>query len=77
MLVLSRRIGERIVIDGDIILTVAAVQGSRVRIGITAPETVRIDRDEIRQRPMEFSAKPWRHSAPAGKTKVTNLSAAG
>jgi len=77
MLVLSRRIGERIIIDGDIILTVAAVQGNRVRIGITAPEAVRIDREELRERPGDFSAKPWRQRSLVGKSKVTNLSAAG
>lgn len=76
MLVLSRRIGEQIVIDNDIIVTVAAVQGNRVRIGITAPERVRIDREELRHRPMEFS-KPWRQRPPVGKSKVTNFSAAG
>jgi carbon storage regulator len=74
MLVLSRRIGEQIVIDNDIIVTVAAVQGSRVRIGITAPDRVRIDREELRQR--DFS-KPWRQRPPVGKSKVASFSAAG
>ena len=56
MLVLSRRIGERIIIDSDIILTVAAVQGNRVRIGITAPKFVQVDREEIYQRRAESKA---------------------
>lgn len=50
MLVLTRRIGEQIVIGGDVCVTVVAVQGERVRIGITAPESVRVDRREIHER---------------------------
>ena len=49
MLVLTRRVGEEIVIDGDIRITITAVRGDRVRIGITAPEFVRVDRQEIHQ----------------------------
>jgi carbon storage regulator len=47
MLVLSRRIGEEIVIGEAIRLVVIDVQGRRVRLGISAPPSVRIDRKEI------------------------------
>ena len=47
MLVLSRRIGEEIVIDGDIRVKIIAVSGGRVRIGISAPAAVMVDRKEI------------------------------
>jgi carbon storage regulator len=47
MLVLTRKVGERIVIDDSIVVTVLKVQGNRVRIGIRAPETVAIQRDEL------------------------------
>jgi carbon storage regulator len=47
MLVLSRRLGEQIVIGGEIRITVVAVQGNKVRIGITAPPNIRVDREEI------------------------------
>jgi carbon storage regulator len=50
MLVLSRRVGETLIIDGDIEVTVVAVQGDRVRLGIKAPPAVRVDRQEIHQR---------------------------
>jgi carbon storage regulator len=50
MLVLSRRIGETIVIDGDIQVTIVAIQGDRVRLGVAAPPTVRVDRQEIHER---------------------------
>jgi carbon storage regulator len=50
MLVLSRRVGETLIIDGDIEVVVIAVQGDRVRIGIKAPPSVRVDRQEIHDR---------------------------
>jgi carbon storage regulator len=50
MLVLTRRIGEEIVIDGSIRVTVVAIQEGRVRLGVTAPEHVRVDRQEIHER---------------------------
>ncbi len=55
MLVLSRRVGETIVIDGNIRVTVVSVQGDRIRVGIVAPEEVRVDRREIHQRRTEFA----------------------
>jgi carbon storage regulator len=50
MLVLSRRIGEEIVIDGGIRVTVVEIKGNRIRLGITAPEGVPVDRQEVHQR---------------------------
>ena len=50
MLVLMRRVGESIVIDGGIRVTVVSVQGERVRIGIEAPPDVRVDRQEVHER---------------------------
>jgi carbon storage regulator len=50
MLVLTRRVGEVIVIDDDIRITVVSVRGDRVRLGITAPEFVQVDREEIHER---------------------------
>ncbi len=47
MLVLSRRIGEEIVIAGNIRVTVAAVKGQTVRLGITAPSAIRVVREEL------------------------------
>ena len=60
MLVLTRRVGEEIVIDGGIRITVTGVQGERVRIGVTAPDSVRVDRREVSQRRNEFTAGPQR-----------------
>lgn len=47
MLVLSRRIGERIRIGGDVIVTVVRVQGEKVRLGIEAPPEVAVHREEV------------------------------
>jgi len=54
MLVLSRKVGEKRVIAGDICVTVVAVQGRQIRLGITAPASVRVDRSEVHQRLAEF-----------------------
>lgn len=50
MLVLTRRLGETIVIDGEISITVVAVQGDRIRIGVTAPRNMTVDRQEVHER---------------------------
>jgi carbon storage regulator len=53
MLVLTRRIGETIVIDGGIRVTVAEIKGDKVRIGIEAPPSIRIDRQEVHKRRLD------------------------
>ena len=50
MLVLSRTIGEAIIIDGCIRVTITPVKGNQVRIGITAPPDVSVDREEVARR---------------------------
>jgi carbon storage regulator len=50
MLVLSRKLGERIVIGEEIILTVIEVRRDRIRLGVSAPPAVPIDREEVFQR---------------------------
>jgi carbon storage regulator len=46
MLILRRKIGERIVIDGQIEVTVLRIRGGRVRLGVAAPRSVRVLRPE-------------------------------
>jgi carbon storage regulator len=58
MLVLSRRIGEQLVIDGHIRITVVAINKDKVRIGITAPPSIRVDREEIHERRFQEQAQP-------------------
>jgi carbon storage regulator len=50
MLVLTRRIGEEIVIADNIRVTVVAVDGQKVRLGITAPPSISVDREEVHAR---------------------------
>jgi carbon storage regulator len=50
MLVLTRRVGESIVIANDVRVTVVALGNGRVKIGIEAPNGVSIDRSEIHER---------------------------
>lgn len=47
MLVLSRKVGEKIVIGGNIELYVVDIRGDKVRLGIEAPRNVSIHREEI------------------------------
>ena len=47
MLILSRRLGEQIVIDRNIELTVVAIHGQRVQLGVRAPKDVAVHRKEI------------------------------
>ncbi len=54
MLVLSRKIGESIIINGCITVSVVACDGKKVRLGIIAPPDVRVDREEIHRQRQEF-----------------------
>jgi len=50
MLILTRRVGEKLVIGEDVTVTVLSVKGNQVRIGIDAPREVTVNREEIYQR---------------------------
>ena len=66
MLVLSRCPGEEIVIDGGIRITVVGIKGGRVRIGITAPSSVRVNLQEVYERRAQFLAVTVPPPPPAG-----------
>jgi len=61
MLVLSRKVGEEILIGDNIRLTILATKGERVRIGIAAPPEVRVDRYELHLRHTEGQRMPVSH----------------
>ena len=55
MLVLRRKVGESIILDGVISVSVLAVEGERVKIGINAPPEVTIVREELLKEPASDS----------------------
>ena len=56
MLVLRRKVGESIIVDGVISVSILAVEGERVKIGISAPSDVSIVREELIERVSEPSS---------------------
>jgi carbon storage regulator len=50
MLILTRRIGENVRIGDDVVVTVLGVKGNQVRLGIEAPKSVPVHREEIFER---------------------------
>ncbi|QPG06942.1 carbon storage regulator CsrA [Salinimonas marina] len=57
MLILTRRIGEKLVINGDIEVTICGVKGNQVRVGVTAPKEVTVHREEIHKRIQDEKGK--------------------
>ena len=47
MLILTRRVGETVMIGDDVVVTVLRVKGNQVRIGVNAPKSVSVQREEI------------------------------
>lgn len=70
MLVLSRKVGEEIVIGGVVRVMVLRVQGKRVKMGIAAPAKVSVNRPEAKPRDGKAAASP----APTTKIFLTGES---
>jgi len=51
MLILSRKVGERIMIADDIMIVVKAIQGDRIKVGVQAPKLLRVLRGELLNTP--------------------------
>ena len=58
MLVLTRRVGETLILGHDIRITVLAVSGNQVRLGVTAPKEVPVHREEVAERIRAEGANP-------------------
>jgi carbon storage regulator len=70
MLILTRRAGEALRIGDEIEVTVMAVNGSQVRIGINAPRNIAVDREEIAERKRRDREALAAGNKPAGP-KIT------
>jgi carbon storage regulator len=70
MLILTRRAGEALRIGDEIEVTVMAVNGSQVRLGINAPRNIAVDREEIAERKRRDREALAARAKPAGP-KVT------
>ncbi len=53
MLILTRRVGEALMVGDDVSITVLGIKGSQVRLGVNAPRTISVHREEIYQRIQE------------------------
>lgn len=58
MLILTRRISESVIIGDDVKITVLGVKGSQVRLGIEAPKSVSVHREEIYERIQKEKDEP-------------------
>jgi carbon storage regulator len=66
MLVLTRRLGEQLVIADDIIVTIVAIEKNKIRLGIDAPPSVRVDRQEVHERRVAEHAEPFSVESDTG-----------
>ncbi len=58
MLILTRRVGETLMVGDDVTVTVLGVKGNQVRIGVDAPKDVAVHREEIYQRIQKEKEQP-------------------
>lgn len=66
MLILTRRVGETLVIGDNVTVTVLGVKGNQVRIGVEAPRDISVHREEIHQRIRTGQPAPLMRESQAG-----------
>lgn len=62
MLILTRRVGESIVIADDVVIVVLGINGSQVKLGIEAPMSVSVHREEIYRKIIEEREEKIEHN---------------
>ena len=67
MLILTRRVGETLMIGNEVTVTVLGVKGNQVRIGVNAPKDVAVHREEIFERIKREEDHDSHPSAPVAK----------
>lgn len=80
MLILTRRIGETIMIGDDVAITILGIQGGQTRIGIDAPKDISVHRQEIYNRIQQENNPGWQPEpgnavevAPAARAHKTSI----
>ena len=77
MLILTRRVGETLMIGDDVTVTVLGVKGNQVRIGINAPKDVSVHREEIYERIKNEQAGKTEQVSEAAPAPVADSGSAG
>ena len=70
MLILTRRVGESLRIGDDVSVTVLGIKGSQVRLGVNAPKSVSVHREEVYDRINDENSK---NSGENAKTSEKNV----
>ena len=65
MLILTRRVGETVMIGNEVTVTVLGVKGNQVRIGVNAPKDVAVHREEIYERIKREEDQETRSGSPS------------